>query len=793
MDDTILRADGPYGPCLCFFVCLVLCFFVREHTHTHTQEDMEESSILKGSIIQPYSVEQGVCRFLFQAKDGERYSLSDPERCMPAYSVALQYTIEISGDRQAVLSCLAAVRPVATFPLPYSKLRTALTKKASFGSKRLSAVFKGRNKGCYPNAAAMIEYIDDVAVRNTALRLFDRHFQPTEYYVVACYLNGPQLLEKSQEELQQLQTFVLTRPSLCCFLSCAATPALMAAVRGIHDMSLASLQRCCKGLKLKEELELANSPDFQASLAIYQRWQKEVALFGSTQHKLQEGESEADLDYLMEKSLVHRLPSGQQQQQYYCLLPAHRLGDGAVAHYIQTQLSSEQRQRRIITEFTYTPKEMPLLLVRHCGSNYYDALKQLIRSWRLDAAGEGSSSYRVYCPTLYHAQQFEANTGFTAAVYQGEEEEEEEQEVGLLVLDRLHLWDAKAVGPLLKPGRCVMACGDDREMPVHASQGSGALFSDLYRSGLLPLLRVEREPPGLSEALTELLLKGSRLRSSERVYTDIPRMSLDEFWATGKQLKMWIRSQEKSLRILVRKPEQRSELYSKLRELVWEEKEYNSNHFYCGEVVYCRRLSRSLQAYSLRTISRFRDCRGVCQVTYSLSSTDFPARLSPQQQVTDRLILRDSSTGECYESPLCYSDGLQPASVDLYSRCQTASHTDILFVVLDRDTPWRLLYSALLQASHHCCLLYDSHQEPDPDQLLQHIVEHNWKGYYRSGALFTLLQHASSPPEEEEEDEDEEVEVEMEEEEEEEEEEEHNGEEEPVQKKQKRQVSIDFD
>lgn len=420
-----------------------------------------------------------------------------------------------------------------------------------------------------------------------------------------------------------------------------------------------------------------------------------------------------------------------------------------MARYLE-RLTPEQRERRVITEFSYDAVSTPFLLVRSCGSNYYNIVKQLVRSWKLASmASSDSSECQVYCPSLYHAQQFETQTNLPACVYAEGQPPELEEGVGLVVLDRLHLWDSLCVGKLLTslPAHTpLLVIGDDREMVVCA------IFSDLYRSGLFPVLYVSEPPLSLSSDLARLLMR--RTQPWQRVYSDLQRMSLEEFFQQGEELKKWIRREKKSVRLFVSQPEQRLQLYQRLRAVVWDcpDSELVTTRFYYNEAVYCRRLRRCLQAAEVRLLYYRRDRQHICQASYSSSATYFPASLS-HQQVTNGLLLQDSQTGECYDSPLCYSDGLTPASVELYSRLSSSSHCDMLYVLIQRDTPWKLLYTALLRVTSHnnFCLLYDpDSMEGSVEELLDHIMDQNWRGYSKQGALLSLLQSVSTTPTEEE-------------------------------------------
>ena len=666
---------------------------------------MEDDTTLciEGRIAGCFTYENGVCKFPFKTKDESMIRVSDPDKILPSYSITINYVLTVDKEF-VVIDCLHAIKVPKTNPLTYTKLRAHLSKYTTFTTKRLSSVFKGRAKDKYSTEKEMVEHIDDESIRTSVLHLFDRHFQPDDYYFVASYLRGPELLDKNTEQLQQLCGLIICKPTLCCFLSSFVE---LEAARGIDDMSYETLLRYCR--LMRNDDDIAFSDSFKSSLTIYQRWRKEVVSFGATIHKLLDDEDNTSISYLLDQELVYELSDDS-----YCLIATHKYGDGVIASCVRTLLERVSGEvEKIVDQFSYKPDSMPLLLIQHCGLNHYLILQYLVQEW------EDDSDYPdvlIITENSYHAHMFETHTEIPVKIYCEGSPPEVGRKVGLLILEHAHLWDSLCIGRLLHSVKDrwetmnIIMTGDSREMAVFPGRGSGAIFSDLYSSHLFPIMYINDlpiQPTVVTSDLLPLLQKGGRSNSWERMYSNLNRMSMSEF--TGKKhmlqlLRMIRRGDRKSVRVLCSNIEQKQKLYKLIRKEVWCEKEWKSNHYYANEAVYSSRLKLSLHAQKVQRIERIHK-KGICEVSYINKQQEFPCE-THCNNFTDSVFLTDFSTEESFQIPLRYNEGLFPATVDVYSRIQTYTHADILYVMIDRTTPWRVLYTAIVKTTTRICLVY---------------------------------------------------------------------------------------
>lgn len=693
---------------------------------------------LTGKISGLHRYENKIAVFPFTPTRGDQkgsiLQFKDPLRLLPSYAVTITYVLTVD-EEGSVTECVGGKRDANSVPLTYQKTRMIVRKYSGFGPKRLQEIFKGRGKDAYNNERQLVECIYDKSMRRVLLNLFDRHFQPEEYYFVGCFLKGPQLLEKTAQQLQQLQHLIVEQPTLCCFLSSMAD---CSAAQGLYDMTAAEVQRCCA--IVNRDQEVAASDDFQNSVSVYQRWTQETLQYGATIHKLKDDE---DVTYLLSQRLAHQL-----SDDCYCLLADWEYGEGAIARCVQALLERTTTPATVINDFDYDPSTTPLLLLQHFSLNYYDCLKQLVSMW--DDAANTNPDVLVLCENRYHAQLIQRHSRLTAAVYYKDDSSPPviKDTVGLLIIDHSHLWDSIRMGRLLRSLQArwhsmhLICCGESRGMPAH---GRAAVFSDLYSSKCAPVVYAD-EPPiaplSISSGLLSVLQRGSNYGEWKHVFHDLHMMSMTTFLSESnmRNIKQYM-SERRSVRVLCRKQKVKQSLYEQLRESVWNHSgDWRSDLFFHREAVYSSKLRQSLHAEHLEIIIRKRNRNGVYIKMYNSKSVNFPCELSGSNY-TNSLILMDYSTGESFKLPLCYSEGIYPATVDLYSRIHSFTHTDRLYVVIDRKTSWRLLYSAITMPAERLTLIYpDSCSDDDSVRdLLNHILHNNWKQHYRTGVLKQLL------------------------------------------------------
>lgn len=706
----------------------------------------QQSIRVAGSVAGVYRFCDGSISFPFKVKsEGDVLQLQDPDRLLPSYSVTIDYILDVSVPEHNVIVCRSAKRKRKTLPLNYSKMRWDIGEYSRFGGKRLTAVFKGKAKQRYNTMQQMLEDVCDEDIRNTLYRLYDRHFQPEEYYFVACYLQGPDLLEKGSSALKKLQNMLLFKPSLCCFLSSFIE---LEAARGVYDMSIESLRRFAS-LTGKQE-ELAFSADFEASLNVYMQWMHETTTFGLTKHKLPS--SDSNIDYLLEQKLVQPLSDGS-----YCLFADWTYGDGAIARAVSTLLERvpvDERRKQVIDEFSYEPHSMPLLLLQHYGLNHYACLKHIIQEWECNNT---DSDIVVLSENTYHARLFEEQVGRPVRVYCQGTPPALSNRLGLLVIEQAQLWSSICLGRLLQSLEQrlyrlnIILSGDARQMPAFPGRGQGAAFSDLQRSSFFPIIYATEssclQPTVITAALMTLLKKGSRSQSWERAYNDLECMKLSDFINEThmKTLKKIINSSEDEMqcvRILCKNKRTKQQIYNEVRKNVWNESNWDSSTLHSNELIYSNKLKMCMQAHAIECIMYEKNRALITTAEYETKRKFSYCKLN-NQNVTDSVFLKDAVTEETFKVNLRYSEGLYPATVDTYSRMQTCSHVDYLYLFIDSDTAWRVLYTALVQTRKKLCLVYPD-ECSNVHELLDHIVDKNWKKYGRSGALAVLLKDLKS-------------------------------------------------
>lgn len=703
---------------------------------------MEARMRITGTIVRVLRF-YPVVSISFKKKDKEVLDLKDVGKLLPSYACTIRYVLDIEIDSAEILNCISAERLPGTFPLKYNRMRRALS-ETKFSSSTLTLEFKGRGKDEYSNERELVEHIRNDSIRNCVLSLFDRHFQPPNYYFVACYLHGPELLSKTEEELKKLQNLLIYSPSLSCFLSRFVTDS---AVRGVDDLRYSDAVRLSENLEKEEDL--IKSEHFSVAVSLYQKLLSELKRFGTTDHYIEDTEQNNEaLEYLIEHEYLKKLP----RPNNYMLGFVAEYGDGAIYKCVKQLLERipVNEQRRIsVDKYSYEPSYMPLLLIRHCASNHHETLKYIVEQWESDK-DRLCRDVAVLCENLYHSTMLETKTKIPVTVYCEGNPPEIRSNVGLVIIERAHLWDSILLGRLLlylKPrlGHLnIIMCGDDREMPICPRRGAGAVFSDLYNSKLFPVIYVNDSIPAPTvvdtPACLNLLLKGNRARIHERGYSDFQCMTLSEFMAHDQMqlLRSEIgRDERKAVRIICGTQEQQKELYEKVRTNVWKAKGgWKRNIYYANEAVYSSKLKQSLFAEATVSVFRTTNKGGSCSVEYRQDKNNFPCICAPTNY-TKVLVLQEHNTKLQFLVPLHYEEGLQPATVQLYGQIQTYNYNDITYLLIDEDTSWRAIYSAAVKTTEKFCLVYPD--DCNIDELLDHILDNNWKKYSRRGALLQLL------------------------------------------------------
>jgi len=687
-------------------------------------------------------------RLMFQKRSKELMELKDVGRMLCSYACIVQHTLDYDVETGEILNVVTAARLDRTFPLKYCRMRRALN-QTKFGVQALTREFKGRGKDEYINDTELVQHVRNRSIMKCLLGLFDRAFQPESYYFVACYLRGPQLLEKTEEELKQLSNCLIYSPSMCCFLSNYVTDT---AAADVEDLRYADAVRLARNFD--KDQDVVESEAFAAAVSLYQQLLSEKKRFGASVHTVAE-DGEA-VQYLCEQRLLVKLPG---QRNKYMLGAIAEYGDGAVAEAVSQILERvpmDERSRTAVDEFSYEPDSMPLLLIRSCGTNHHALLRRLMKSWQ-DVEDRLCKDVVLVCENVYaSSSKLVQDTDTAVHVYREGSPPVLGDRVGLLIIEAVHLWDSVLLGRLLLSLKSrwdslhFIIAGDDREMPVYAGRGAGSLFSDLYRSKLLPVVYVTDPlpaPAAVPSTAMELLLKGNRSRSFERSYGCFNRMTYSQFMSQTQQQQLQYEiagSARKAVRIVCGSRERRLELYNMLRLNVWKPgTEYRCNIYNVNEAVYSSKLKQSLFAEAVIMAVQTQNRSGVCSVSYKRCREKFPCVSSPTN-VTKKLVLQDRATGLEFLTPIRYEEGLHPATVHLYSQSQAYNSNDITYLVIDRDTPWRVLYTAAVKTTQKLCLVY-----PDDsvfDELLDHIVDTNWAGYGRRGALLFLLRDQSTAP-----------------------------------------------
>lgn len=674
---------------------------------------------------------------LFKKQDKSEIKLRDTCRMLPAYACTVKYKLDIDRESGDILNCVFAEKMKGTTPLKVARVRSVL-RTTNFSPQTLSRQFKGRGRDEYNNERQLVEHISNAQLKKCLLILFDRHFQPDSYYFVGCYLTGPELLDKNEAELKKLTNLLAQSPSSACFLSRYVTES---AVVGVNDLSYSAAIRLSENID--KDKELIRSSFFPKAVTLYQRCLSERKKFGFTMHIIPKEQQDEGFSYLLSQQLIVAID---ESDNTYMLGFVSEFGDGAIADCMEQLLErvpEDERRRTAISTYSYEPSCMPVLLIRHCGSNHYDTLKALIEDWEADK-DRLHRGVCVLCESTYYAARFENEVDMPALVYRQGSPPNVDSSVGLVIIERCHLWDSVLLGRLLLSLKTrwdnlnFIFAGDDREMPV--SIGAGSIFTDLYQSKLFPVIyetAVAAKPTVITTALNELLLRGGLCSAEERAYGDLVSMTQSQWKNTEMQN---LRSKILAgcaVRLLCDSQQQKLEIYDVLRREVWGCAEgWKSNFFYFNEAVYSCKLMQSLFAAEVLFISKSWNKAGVCHVKYERSSKNFPCRSHPTE-FTTAMMLKDHFTQLMVPVSLSYEEGLYPSTVHLYSQSQSYCYNDISYLFIDRNTAWRVIYTTLVKTTQRLILVY-----PDDCQLndtLDHILENNWKKYGRRGALGALL------------------------------------------------------